>query len=63
MGERIDSLTKGISGGLYTPNDAREAEGLAPSGHPNANKLHIPLNINPIGEAKADDPAKTAPRP
>jgi HK97 family phage portal protein len=62
MGERIDSLTKGIAGGLYTPNDAREAEGLAPSPSPNANKLHIPLNIAPIGETQANEPRQANPQ-
>jgi HK97 family phage portal protein len=61
MGERIDSLTKGIAGGLYTPNDAREAEGLAPSLSPNASKLHIPLNIAPIGETQTDEPNQANP--
>ena len=27
---RIDGYTKGIQGGLYTPNEAREKEGLSP---------------------------------
>jgi HK97 family phage portal protein len=27
---RVDGLTKGVQGGLFTPNEAREKEGLAP---------------------------------
>jgi len=30
LAQRIDALTKGIQGGLYTPNEARAREGLHP---------------------------------
>lgn len=55
---RLNALRTGVVSMIYTPNEAREAEGLAP--HPNGDTLYQPTNVAPIGwtpPASGDKPA------
>jgi hypothetical protein len=59
---RIDALTKGISGGLYSPNEARAKEGLAAvefGDEPRVQAQNVPLSA--AGKIPAAGSAPTAP--
>jgi HK97 family phage portal protein len=67
---RIDGLTKGITGGLYTPNEARDLEGLRPVSDgdtPFLQQQMVPISLlsdmakSTIGSKVAPQPAKPAP--
>jgi HK97 family phage portal protein len=57
---RMDSKTRGesiairIQNGLMTPNEGREKEDLSASSDPNADKLFMASNIQPIGTEPAE---------
>lgn len=54
---RIEALTKGIQGGLYKPDEARQREGLAPV--PGGDKVYVQQQMVPLGTT----PAAAAPAP
>ena len=56
MLQRIDALTKGVQGGLYTPNEARAIEGLNPADDGDEPMMQVqmaPLSILADGPAVA----------
>jgi HK97 family phage portal protein len=54
---RIDGLCKGIQGGLYKPDEAREKEGLPPV--PGGDKVYVQQQMVPLGT----EPPPPAPPP
>lgn len=65
LAARIDALTKGIQGGLYAPDEARELEGLNPTnggGEPYLQQQMTPLSRLAKIADKAAEPTP-APRP
>lgn len=44
---RMDGLAKGVQGGIYTPNEAREKEGLEPK--ENGDKIYLQAQMVPVG--------------
>ena len=67
LAARIEALSKGIVGGLYTPNEARELEGLDPKAAGNEPMLQAqmtPLSyLGKIAELAATPPAPPPPPP
>ena len=68
LAARIDALTKGIAGGLYAPDEARELEGLNPT--PGGKLPFLQQQMTPLDmlgkiaeKAAAPTPAPVAPRP
>ena len=63
LAARIDALTKGVQGGLYTPNEARELEGLDPKAQGNEPMLQAQMTpLSYLGKI-AEQAAKPAPAP
>lgn len=68
LAARIDALTKGIQGGLYAPNEARELEGLNPQPAGDVPFMQqqmtpLPMLAKIAEKAAAPTPAPVAPRP
>lgn len=66
--QRVDGLTKGVLGGLYTPNEARALEGLSPAsggGEPLLQQQMTPLSmLLELAKKAAEPPAPpVAPAP
>lgn len=59
--QRVDGLTKGIQGGLYTPNEAREREGLPPVDA--GDKPYLQQQMVPMGTLPAPAPPPFARAP
>lgn len=49
---RIEGLARAVQGSIYTPNEAREREGLPPSSAPTADELHMQGATVPLGTAQ-----------
>jgi HK97 family phage portal protein len=58
---RIDGLTKAITGGLLSPNEAREREGLAPVKFGDEPRLQA--QVVPLSQVELAKPATSAPAP
>jgi len=59
LAQRVDALTKGIQGGLYTPDEARSKEGLPPvpfGDVPYVQQQMVPLGTKPQAPAPAPAP-------
>ena len=50
---RMEGLSKGVNSGIYTPNEAREAEGLNPV--EGGDILRVPVNTAPIDDSEQED--------
>jgi HK97 family phage portal protein len=57
--DRIDALTRGIQGGLFSPNEAREHEGLAPAEYGDEPRLQA--QVVPLSAAGKIQTAPAAP--
>jgi HK97 family phage portal protein len=57
--DRVDALTKGVLGGLYSPNEARAFEGLAPAEYGDEPRLQA--QVVPLSAVGKIDPAPAAP--
>lgn len=56
---RVDALTKGITGGLYSPNEARDREGLPPVA--DGWEPRLQAQVVPLSAAGKIEPAPAAP--